>query len=93
MRKITILALPLLAGCEPTAEQRYRQMQMDDAKCTGYGAKPGDAAYVQCRAQLDAARPQAEATVAAADRQPVAWPAPHAPLDITRGPVPVGSGR
>ena len=34
----------------------------DDAKCQSPGGKPDDPAYVQCRAQLDAARTQAAAT-------------------------------
>ena len=37
----------------------------DDAKCRSYGSSPGESAYVQCRATLDAARTQAEATVTA----------------------------
>jgi hypothetical protein len=36
-----------------------------NAKCQSYGAKPGDPAYVQCRAQLDAAATQASATYSA----------------------------
>jgi hypothetical protein len=40
--------------------------KLDDAKCQGYGAALGSPAYVQCRAQLDAARTQAQATIAAA---------------------------
>ena len=45
-----LVALLLLTGC---AEQ---QAKLDDGKCRSYGANPGDPAYVQCRAQLDAAR-------------------------------------
>ena len=33
----------------------------DDAKCRSYGSSPGESAYVQCRATLDAARTQADA--------------------------------
>ena len=50
-----------LAGCglsQRLAEQRNAE---DDAKCLSYGARRGDPAYVQCRAQLDAARTQASA--------------------------------
>jgi hypothetical protein len=45
-----------LAGCAAAK---------DDVKCRSYGASPGDSAYVQCRATLDAARTQAEATATA----------------------------
>jgi hypothetical protein len=37
----------------------------DDSKCRSYGGEPGTPSYVQCRAQLDAARTQAQATRAA----------------------------
>jgi len=39
-----------------------KQDAEDDAKCQSSGGKPDDPAYVQCRAQLDAARMQAAAT-------------------------------
>ena len=69
MRKLVVLALALaLAGCAQSAEQRmqriWAQRQLDEDKCRSYGSKPGDPAYVQCRAQLDAARTQADATAA-----------------------------
>ena len=75
MRKLVVLALALgLAGCGQTAEQRmqqlYAQQQLDSAKCRSYGAKEGDPAYVQCRAQLDAARTGATAAVEAAKQTP-----------------------
>ena len=57
------------------AEQAAR----DDAKCVSYGATRGDPAYVQCRAQLDAARNSADATAAAAPvviQPPVQAPSP-----------------
>lgn len=44
-----------LIGISETLLAR-EQAAADDAKCQGYGAKPGEPAYVQCRAQLDAAR-------------------------------------
>jgi outer membrane biogenesis lipoprotein LolB len=71
LRAISIAALcAILAGCAPSAEQRlqqtWSQRQLDDDKCRSYGAKDGDPAYVQCRAQLDAARTGAQATAAAA---------------------------
>ena len=53
MRLLSIGLLCLfLAGCAAAK---------DDVKCRSYGASPGDLAYVQCRATLDAARTQAEA--------------------------------
>lgn len=63
MRKVLLfLAVTAsLAGCA-TAADRAR---LDDAKCQSYGSRPGDPAYVTCRAQLDAARTQAAATLAA----------------------------
>jgi hypothetical protein len=36
-----------------------KQDAEDDAKCQSSGGKPDDPAYVQCRAQLDAARTSA----------------------------------
>jgi hypothetical protein len=71
MRKLMVLALALaLAGCGMSAEQRlaqlYAQQQLDNNKCLSYGAKEGDPAYVQCRAQLDAARTGAVAAIEAA---------------------------
>jgi hypothetical protein len=59
-----------LAGCglsQRLAEQRNAE---DDAKCLSYGARRGDPAYVQCRAQLDAARTQASAIESAAPPRP-----------------------
>jgi hypothetical protein len=43
------------------AEIEARNAAEDDAKCRSYGAKIGEPAYVQCRAQLDTARTQAGA--------------------------------
>jgi uncharacterized protein YceK len=63
MRKILLrLAFCLLLGGCATQAQIDAA---DDAKCVSYGARPGDAAYVTCRAQLDAARTQAQATAIA----------------------------
>lgn len=60
-----------LSGCVSAAHLAA----IDDAKCRSYGANPGDAAYVTCRAQLDAARTQALATSAAAGGiQPIITP-------------------
>jgi hypothetical protein len=67
-----------LVGCatESEAERLARVAALDDAKCKSYGGQPGTQAYVQCRAQLDAARTQAIATIAAAPGPPVYTPAP-----------------
>jgi hypothetical protein len=75
MRAMIVAAVCLAAGgCAPTAEQRMQQVwaqrQLDEDKCESYGAKKGDPAYVQCRAQLDAARTGAEAAVEAARSTP-----------------------
>jgi hypothetical protein len=74
----TVLLLLLagtLAACSTEAD-RQRLAAMDDAKCRSYGGELGTPAYVQCRAQLDAARTQALATLAAAPPAPVWTPAP-----------------
>jgi hypothetical protein len=45
----------LAAGCaDYMAKTAALHAAEDDAKCQSYGAKQGDPAYVQCRAQLDA---------------------------------------
>ena len=63
-----------VGGCAPTAEQRlqqtWAQRQLDNDKCESYGARKGEPAYAQCRAQLDAARTGAEAAVDAANSTP-----------------------
>jgi hypothetical protein len=48
-----------------------RREAADDAKCQGYGAKPGSDAYVQCRIGLDQIRAtnEAAASTAAASRR------------------------
>jgi hypothetical protein len=56
----SLLALAL-AGCASRTEIEQRNAIEDDAKCQSYGAKLGEPAYVQCRAQLDAARTGARA--------------------------------
>jgi hypothetical protein len=62
MKLIACAALAaVLCGCASRAEIAAA----DDEKCRSYGAQPGAPAYVQCRAQLDAARTQARATIAA----------------------------
>jgi hypothetical protein len=76
---VAIMLAASLAGCMSEAERKARFAAIDDGKCQGYGAQPGTPAYVQCRAQLDAARTQAQATAAAgmaAVPTPVYTPAP-----------------
>jgi hypothetical protein len=70
MRNGVLLVALSLAGCitaeEQVAQYRAKANAEDNQKCLSYGAQPGSPAYVQCRAQLDSARTQADATVAAA---------------------------
>jgi hypothetical protein len=77
MKRMAILIVPvLLGGCVSEAEVKARQASIDDGKCQSYGSKPGEPAYVQCRAQLDAARSQAQATALAgmaATPAPAPW--------------------
>jgi hypothetical protein len=56
-------AAAALGSCAEIREQRAAQ---DDSKCLGYGATRGSDAYVNCRAQLDAARTGEEAAGAVA---------------------------
>jgi hypothetical protein len=68
MRKVLVLALVCLtlSGCAIANEIRLAQEREDVAKCMSYGARLGSPEFVQCRAQLDAAR-----TVASASTQPI----------------------
>ena len=67
MRSIVLLCAlaVLLSGCADwtidnwNAKQAAKQDTEEDAKCQSSGGKPGDPAYDQCRAQLDAIRTQA----------------------------------
>ena len=69
MRSIVLLcALAIImSGCADSTFDAWKtkaaakQDAKDDAKCQSSGGKPDDPAYVQCRAQLDAARTQAAA--------------------------------
>jgi hypothetical protein len=54
----------------------------DDAQCKGYGAKKGSAAYVNCRAQLDASRAQAAAIRNSVPAEPY-----HSPIDTNSPPL------
>jgi outer membrane biogenesis lipoprotein LolB len=62
----SLCACLLLTACLTSEERmqaaRERNDAKDDAKCQSSGAKPGEAAYVQCRQQLDAARLDAART-------------------------------
>lgn len=49
-RLLMVAALLALAGCTTFGDVKR------DAKCQSFGAKPGTEAYVNCRAQLEAAR-------------------------------------
>jgi hypothetical protein len=65
MRSIVLLcalAIPLSGCAQWNTKLPANQDAEDDAKCQSSGGKPGDPAYEQCRAQLDAARTQAAAT-------------------------------
>ena len=73
---IAVMLGASLAACGSQAGFQERMAKLDDSKCQGYGAQPGTPAYVQCRAQLDAARTGAIATMAAAPATPVYTPTP-----------------
>jgi hypothetical protein len=76
----------LATGCaDYLAKLAAQHAAEDDAKCQSYGAKQGDPAYVQCRAQLDAARTQADATVSSAPVV-IQQPTYQAPPPIYRTP-------
>jgi hypothetical protein len=75
---IVLAIAALCAGCTSPAELAA----IDDGKCKSYGAQRGSAAYTTCRAQLDAARTQADATVAATAFPPPVW---HEPTRIYTG--------
>ena len=76
-----------LGGCVSAEELA----KIDDAKCRSYGAQPGEAAYVTCRSQLDAARTQARATRRSAPAVMMnSAPAPSfdLPAEIPTSPTP-----
>ena len=84
MKKVAVLLLLMLGGCqtleESRAAQRAAAQAQDDQKCQGFGARPGTDAYVNCRAQLDSARTNAAAIEEAAPpRQQTAVPGSDAP--------------
>jgi hypothetical protein len=82
MKKPILLVVLLLAGCMTTEERIAKNNAEDSRKCLGYGAQPGSPAYVNCRAQLDAARTTADAIEDATPSRtvtPVQVPASDAP--------------
>ena len=88
MRNLIALTLALaLAGCitaeEQMAQAKARNNAEDNQKCLSYGAQPGSPAYVSCRAQLDSARTQADATLAAAPATP-----PPGPVQVPKTDAP-----
>jgi hypothetical protein len=58
-----LLCFLLTVGCaDYKAGRAEQQAAADDAQCLLGGAKAGDPAYLQCRAQLDSARTQSQTT-------------------------------
>jgi hypothetical protein len=56
-----LLCFLLTVGCaDYKTGQADQQAAADDAQCLLGGAKAGDPAYLQCKAQLDSARTQAQ---------------------------------
>ena len=60
---IMVFAALLLAGCTSSQPGRGEMFASkaeidakDDAACRGYGAKPGEPAYIQCRVAQDQRR-------------------------------------
>jgi hypothetical protein len=60
-----LVAIILLAGCGPTAEE---QQAMDQQKCSGYGFQAGSDAYAHCMMNVSMQRD----SEAAADRRAAA---------------------
>lgn len=85
MKYLILLVALALASCmtdeERIAQFKARNNAEDNQKCLSYGAQPGSSAYVNCRAQLDSARTQADATIAAA-------PPPLGPAPVPRSDAP-----
>jgi hypothetical protein len=78
-----LLLAALLSGCM-TAEEQAR---IDDGKCQGYGAQLGSPSYIQCRAQLDAAKTQAKAIADATPMPPsMSLPRPTPSPTYSRAP-------
>lgn len=63
MRNFALLTILALAGCQTDQPGRGELFASkdeiaakDDATCRGYGAKPGEPVYIQCRAMQDQRR-------------------------------------
>jgi hypothetical protein len=66
MRAIILIVLATtLAGCATQADRQMSFATIDDSECKNNGGQPGTPAYLQCRAQLEAARTKAKEIVAA----------------------------
>lgn len=65
MRKASLIFFLLPTGCMSKEERLAAANDKDDQQCLSYGAQKGTDAYVTCRAQLEAARRQANATTSA----------------------------
>ncbi|AMA58886.1 hypothetical protein [Bradyrhizobium sp. CCGE-LA001] len=61
MKKLILLAVLLLSGCQLKEERLAAENAADDQKCLSYGAKAGTDAYVVCRTQLATSRDQTRA--------------------------------
>lgn len=66
MKRTILLTLLLLTSCMSGEERLAANNAKDDQTCLSYGAQKGTDAYVACRAQLEGARRQADATEDAA---------------------------
>lgn len=66
MRRAFFLSLLLLTGCLGEEERIAAANAKDDQQCLAYGAQKGTDAYVNCRAQLEGARRQADGALVAA---------------------------
>ncbi|RTE92753.1 hypothetical protein D6B98_14820 [Bradyrhizobium sp. LVM 105] len=66
MQRVSFLFLLLLTGCLGEEERLAAENAKDDQQCLTYGAQKGTDAYVNCRAQLEAARRQADGALVAA---------------------------
>lgn len=68
MKRASFVFLLLLTGCLGEEERLAAANAKDDQQCLSYGAQKGSDAYVNCRAQLEGSRRQADAAVSAANR-------------------------
>ncbi len=71
-----LLSVLALTGCMTSEERMAANNAKDDQQCLSYGARKGTDTYVNCRAQLEGARRQADAAdnVAAAARSAASSP-------------------